>query len=306
MSWTSSGEPCTASWRSNPGDRSYPAGRIHLAAVVEQAPIESWTPGGSEPFCYRSGMSVTRPTTTKRPTNEPAPSAGCDPSPATGAGAALARQGFVTRHLGRMDYLEAWDLQRETHAAVVAGSQPPTLLLVEHPPVITFGKKGGRENLLADEAWLCEQGFSLYDIERGGDVTYHGPGQLVGYPIFRVGRSVHAFLRGLEGAMVDVLAEFGIAATGSPGYAGVWAGNDKVVAIGVAIKRGVSFHGFAMNVHTDLTHFDTIVPCGLEDKGVASLTSLLGRPVGLAEVEAPLIGSLRARFDVSVPERLNP
>lgn len=218
----------------------------------------------------------------------------------------LPQQGFAVKRLGRMDYREAYQVQLDTHAAVAEGSEPPTLLLVEHPPVITFGKKGGRENLLADETWLDEHGFTLYDIERGGDVTYHGPGQLVGYPIFRVGRRVQVFLRSLEQAMVDVLSDLGIVATGSPGYAGVWVGDEKVVAIGVAIKRDVSFHGFAMNVHTDLSHFETIVPCGLSDKGVASVSSLLGRHVALAEIEPLVVHHLRTHFGDSEPERLRP
>lgn len=195
-----------------------------------------------------------------------------------------------------MDYKAAWEVQLETHAAVAEGHAPPTLLLVEHPPVVTFGKKGGREHLLVSEAFLRERGFSLYDIERGGDVTYHGPGQLVGYPIFRVGKRVQDYLRKLETVMVRVLAGYGIESCGSPGYAGVWVGNDKVVAIGVAIKRDVSFHGFAMNVHTDLNHFNYIVPCGLKGKGVTSLSKLLGREVTLAEVKPKLIRTFQDVF----------
>ena len=203
---------------------------------------------------------------------------------------------FELRDLGRLDYKEAWEAQLATHAAVVAGDAPPTLLLVEHPPVVTFGKKGGRENLLVREDFLLEKGFSLYDVERGGDVTYHGPGQVVGYPIFRVGRRVQAYLRGLEGAMINVLAGYGVEGVGSPGYAGVWVGNDKVVAIGVAIKRDVSFHGFAINVSTNLNHFNYIVPCGLQGKGVASLSSLLGRQVSLDEVKPKLVAAFREVF----------
>jgi lipoyl(octanoyl) transferase len=203
---------------------------------------------------------------------------------------------FVVRDLGTLSYREAWDIQLETHAAVVAGSAPPTLLLVEHPPVITFGRKGGRHNLLASETFLRERGFDLFDVERGGDVTYHGPGQLVGYPIFPVGRRVQEYLRMLEGALVDVLGLFGVEGQGSPGYAGVWVGDEKVVAIGVAIKQDVSFHGFAFNVHTDLQHFDYIVPCGLADKGVTSLSRLLGRDVTLDEVKPPIIESLQEAF----------
>ncbi len=208
---------------------------------------------------------------------------------------------FVVRDLGRMAYARAWDEQHRTHAQVVAGEAPPTLLLVEHPPVVTFGRKGGRENLLVAEDVLRDEGFDLFDIERGGDVTYHGPGQLVGYPVFPVGKRVQEFLRGLERALIDVLAEYGIDAVGSPGYAGVWVGNDKVVAIGVAIKRDVAFHGFALNVSTDLRHFDYIVPCGLRGKGVASLSSLTGREVTLEEVKPRVVRSLRTVFGGEAP-----
>ena len=206
---------------------------------------------------------------------------------------------LVVRDLGRLDYRAAWDVQLETHAAVAEGRAAPTLLLVEHPPVITFGKKGGRTNLLADPAALEAQGFSLYDIERGGDVTYHGPGQLVGYPILPIGRMVRSYLRNLEAVMVQVLAEYGITGEGSPGYAGVWVGDEKVVAIGVAIKRNVSFHGFAMNVSTDLSHFSYIVPCGIQDKGVTSLSRLLGRTVTLAEVKPKLLKAFADVFDMT-------
>ena len=206
---------------------------------------------------------------------------------------------LLVRDLGRLDYRAAWDVQLETHAAVAEGRQPPTLLLVEHPPVITFGKKGGRDNLLADPAWLEAQGFSLYDIERGGDVTYHGPGQLVGYPILPIGRAVRSYLRNLEAVMVQVLAEYGVSGVGSPGYAGVWVGDEKVVAIGVAIKRNVSFHGFAMNVSTDLAHFSHIVPCGIADRGITSLSKLLDRPVTLAEVKPKLIRAFAETFELN-------
>lgn len=204
-------------------------------------------------------------------------------------------EAFTVRDLGKLDYKEAWDVQRKTHRQVVEGAEP-TLLLVEHPPVITFGKKGGRDNLLADEAELKREGFSLYDIERGGDVTYHGPGQLVGYPIFRVGRRVRDYLRRIEAVHVNVLAEYALRSAGSPGYAGVWVGDEKVVAIGVAIKRHVSFHGFAMNVHTDLNHFNYIVPCGIADKGVTSISRLVGRHVSLDEVKPKVIRAFREVF----------
>ena len=207
---------------------------------------------------------------------------------------------LIVRDLGTLDYQQAWEVQLTTHAAVAEGRTPPTLLLVEHPPVITFGKKGGRANLLTDPATLDAQGFSLYDIERGGDVTYHGPGQLVGYPILPIGRFVRNYLRDLEAVMVALLADYGVVGAGSPGYAGVWVGDEKVVAIGVAIKRHVSFHGFALNVATDLTHFAHIVPCGIQGRGVTSLSQLLGRTVTLGEIKPKLVQHFAEVFGVTV------
>lgn len=208
---------------------------------------------------------------------------------------------FVVRDLGRLGYRDAWDVQHEVHDAVARGAAPPTLLLVEHDPVITFGRKGGRDHLRVAPDVLVRRGFELVDIERGGDVTYHGPGQLVGYPILPIGRRVRDYLRRLEGAVVDLAADYGVAALGSPGYAGVWIGDAKLCAIGVAIKRNVSFHGFALNVATDLTHFDTIVPCGLEGTSVTSLSRLTGRDVPLAEAADRLVPHLARRLGDMLP-----
>lgn len=205
-------------------------------------------------------------------------------------------EAFVVHDLGRMGYRDAWAEQHRLHALVADGRQPPTLIFVEHPRVVTFGKKGGREHLRVAEEVLTARGFDMVDIERGGDVTYHGPGQLVGYPIFPVGRRVQEYLRKLEAVMVRVLRAYAIEAVGSPGYAGVWVGDAKVVAIGVAIKRDVSFHGFAMNVTTDLRDFDTIVPCGLEGKTVASIASLTGRAVSLDEVKPKMVAAFNDVF----------
>lgn len=211
---------------------------------------------------------------------------------------------FAVRDLGRLSYRDAWRVQHETHAAVVAGERPPTVLFVEHDPVLTFGRKGGRNHLLVPESELIARGFELIDVERGGDVTYHGPGQLVGYPILPIGRRVRDYLRRIEAAIVDLAAEYGVQAEGSPGYAGVWIGDEKLCAIGVAVKRGVSFHGFALNVATDLSHFETIVPCGLEDTSVTSLTRLAGREVGLDEARDRLVPHLvRHVRDLLAPAR---
>lgn len=208
---------------------------------------------------------------------------------------------FAVRDLGRLSYRDAWRVQHDVHDAVARGEAAPTVLLVEHAPVITFGRKGGREHLRVSPERLVELGFELIDIERGGDVTYHGPGQLVGYPILPIGRRVRDYLRRLEASVVDLAAEYGVTATGSPGYAGVWIGDAKLCAIGVAIKRGVSFHGFALNVATDLSHFDTIVPCGLEGTTVTSLAALTGRTVTMAEAKQRLLPHLGRRLGDMLP-----
>ena len=204
---------------------------------------------------------------------------------------------FIVEDLGFLDYKEAWQVQLNTHAKVVQSLKPPTLLLVEHPPVITFGKKAkDHRNLLVNEQELKQQGITFYDIERGGDVTYHGPGQLVGYAIFNVGRRVREFLRKLEQAIILCLAEYGLEGKGSEGYAGVWIGEEKIAAIGVAIKRDVAFHGFALNVHTNLVHFNSIVPCGLEDKKVTSLSKVLGQEISLEVVKPKIIRAFEKIF----------
>jgi lipoyl(octanoyl) transferase len=204
--------------------------------------------------------------------------------------------GFVVEDLGLLPYGEAWAYQKRVHKEVAEGLRPETLLLLEHPRVITLGRKATGENLLFPESWYRENGFELYWVERGGDVTYHGPGQLVGYPIFRVGRRVRDFLRRLEAAIVKVAASYGIEAHPSPGYAGVWVGEDKLSAIGVAVKEDVSFHGFALNVNTDLNDFSVIVPCGLKGKGVTSLERLLGHPVPMEEVKARVVAAFEEVF----------
>lgn len=209
--------------------------------------------------------------------------------------------GFLVEDLGLMPYLEAWEYQKRVHQEVAQGVRPETLLLVEHPRIITLGRKATGENLLFPEAWYKEMGFELFWVERGGDVTYHGPGQLVGYPIFRVGRKVRDFLRRLEEALIKVAASYGIEAYPSPGYAGVWVRQgpgeeEKLAAIGVAVKEGVSFHGFALNVNTDLNDFSVIIPCGLKGKGVTSLERLLGHKVPMEEVKARVVAAFEEVF----------
>lgn len=219
-----------------------------------------------------------------------------DPATASSTGFRFRVQ-FHVAWLGRLPYAQAWERQRALHAAVAAGEAPATLLLVEHERVITFGRKGGRENLRVSEEELLRRGFDIHACERGGDVTYHGPGQLVGYPIFPVGRRVRDYLRSLEAVLIRVLALHGVSANGSPGYAGVWVGDEKVAAIGVAVQREVAFHGFALNVLTDLSDFATIVPCGIGDRGVTSLERLTGKPVTLAGVIPQVIRAFELEFN---------
>lgn len=188
---------------------------------------------------------------------------------------------FAVTDLGTMPYRDAWALQKERHAAVAAGARPE-LLLVEHPPVLTLGRsarEGG--NVLAPRALLEAQGIEVIAVERGGDVTYHGPGQLVAYPIFPVGRRVRDFLRLLEAATVAALGELGLPdARPNPGYAGVYLNDrsehgrtvaQKIASIGVAVKGHVALHGVGLNVRTDLSHFDLIRPCGLSDTAMTSV-----------------------------------
>jgi lipoyl(octanoyl) transferase len=170
------------------------------------------------------------------------------------------------RDLGRMEYGAAWELQRELVEKRKRGLVPDQLLFVEHPHVVTLGRNGRMQNLLASEEALRAAGISFYEIDRGGDITYHGPGQIVGYPIFDLRewkRDVVAYVRTMEQALIGALADFGIAGTHSEGATGVWVDGRKIAAIGVHISRWVTSHGFALNHTTDLNYFKYIVPCGL-------------------------------------------
>jgi lipoyl(octanoyl) transferase len=206
-------------------------------------------------------------------------------------------------HLGRMEYAAALRLQAECVARRKAGEIPDTLLLVEHSPVFTLGRNARREHLLASPARLVEAGIEVFETNRGGDVTYHGPGQLVGYPILDLRqhrRDIAWYMRSLEEVFIGVAAEFGVEARRLAGAAGVWVGNDKLVAMGVHLSRWVTSHGFALNVSTDLGYFEWIVPCGLRDRGVTSLEKLLGRRVELADVEERVIAQFGKVFGFEI------
>jgi lipoate-protein ligase B len=193
---------------------------------------------------------------------------------------------------GRLAYGDAWALQKTLLAARQAASVPDTVLFVEHPPVITLGRAARASNVLATPGLLAARGIEVFQIERGGDVTYHGPGQLVGYPIVDLrafDEDVVRYVRALEGALIDALAAWGIDGGRLAGFPGVWTGGAKIAAIGVAVKRKVTMHGFALNVDPDLAAFDLINPCGL-GRPVTSVARVLGCPVTLDEV-VPRVGS---------------
>lgn len=187
--------------------------------------------------------------------------------------------------LGFREFGEVWRLQQDLVAARQRDEIPDTLILVEHPDVVTLGRGARRHNLLRPDA------MPVFEIERGGDVTYHGPGQLVGYPIFFLQgeeRDLHRYLRNLEEALILTAGDLGVSAARRAGWTGVWAGERKLASIGVAVKRWVTLHGFALNVATDLARFAAINPCGLEATVMTSLSAVLDRPVSLAEVR-PLV-----------------
>lgn len=194
--------------------------------------------------------------------------------------------------LGYADYQSTWDLQKRIVDEVVQGQSPETLILVEHPHVITRGIKCRRKPKPSTD-------MSVFDIERGGEETYHGPGQLVGYPIIhltRRGLKITDYIRTLEGILIETLFQFGIEGKRVKGFTGVWAGDKKIASIGVAVRRWVTYHGFALNVNTDLNYFKTINPCGLEPEVMTSMESILGHPVSMEEIKKALIQAFEKKL----------
>lgn len=209
------------------------------------------------------------------------------------------------RRLGLVPYSEALKLQRELVEERRAGRVPDLLLLLQHRPVITLGVKGdgGRSNVLATAERLAELGIEVSESGRGGDVTYHGPGQIVGYPILDLKPDrcdVHRYVRDLEEVMIRVCTDYGVSAGRINGLTGAWVGNEKIGAIGVRISRWITSHGFAFNVNTSLEHFQLIVPCGISDRGVTSLATAAGRELSISDIEDHVIRHCAAVFDASV------
>ena len=205
----------------------------------------------------------------------------------------------VRRLPGLVPYAEAWELQAELVQLRKADSVPDTLLLLEHSPVFTVGRAArDASNLGAGEGYLRSLGAEVFWSDRGGDATFHGPGQLVGYPILRLrDRDTHGYLRRLEEVIIRTLADYGLEGWHHPEYTGVWVGEKKIAAIGVKFSSGwITSHGFALNVSTDLTWFDRITPCGIREFGVSSLQRELGHQVEMAEVERRVAEHFRETF----------
>jgi len=221
--------------------------------------------------------------------------------------ASLDRRELWVDRLGMMPYAVALDLQREVARARVNGTIPEdVLLLVEHPPVVTLGRSAKNEHLLASPDLLSAQGVELFEVERGGDVTFHGPGQLVGYPIVdlkRHRRDLHWYLRQVEEALMLALGELGIVAERNPGLTGVWTQGRKIASIGVHARDWVTWHGFALNVSTDLRYFNLMVPCGIQAVQMTSVAAELGTPMGIEPVADAVANAMARVFDLESLDR---
>lgn len=205
--------------------------------------------------------------------------------------------------LGRTDYKSAWNLQKKLVDLRHQGEVDDLLLFTEHNPVITMGRAGSPKNVLSSAEELKKRNVELHVIERGGDVTFHGPGQLVIYPILDLnghGRDLHKYLRNLEQVIIGVLNDYGIEAGTKEGLTGVWADNHKLAAIGVAVSRWITYHGAALNVNTDLDYFKLINPCGITDYPVGSIKSALGKEIGLDEVTGKMEKSFADIFGYDI------
>jgi len=205
--------------------------------------------------------------------------------------------------LGLLDYQQAFDLQDRLLQKRIAGEITDTLLLLEHPPTLTMGRTDDAKNLLVSEALLRERGIAIYPTDRGGSITWHGPGQLVGYPIIDLGsrdRDVHRYIRDLEEVIIRTLKTYSITSGRDKANVGVWVGPEKIAAIGVKVRKWVTKHGFAVNVNSDLTHFSLINPCGITDRGVTAMAGLLGHEVDMADVRETVIEVFSEVFQMPV------
>lgn len=205
--------------------------------------------------------------------------------------------------IGTTEYAPVWDFQKALLRDRIEGKIPDTILLTEHNNTYTIGKSGGDDHLLASDEELRNKDIALFKIDRGGDITYHGPGQIVCYPIIDLNNhyhDVHRYLRDLEEVVIRTLRRYSVEGYREPDYTGVWAAGEKICAIGVKVSHWVTMHGFAFNVNTDLSYFGRIIPCGIFHKGVTSLSQLLDRPVSMEEVKEAIAGELAAVFQTEI------
>lgn len=208
--------------------------------------------------------------------------------------------------LGKIDYKEAWDLQYEILKLRLTRKINDVLLLLEHPHTYTLGKTADIKNLVSDEAELNKNEISVFNIDRGGDITYHGPGQVVGYPIIDLSewqKDTHKYLRALEEVIIKTLSNYGIIGSRNSDYTGVWIDNRKIAAIGIKVSRWITMHGFAFNVNTDLSRFNGIIPCGIKDKEVTSLKNEIGSSIEVEEVKLILLNAFREVFNYDLVEK---
>lgn len=205
--------------------------------------------------------------------------------------------------LGLIDYREAWDLQKSLFERRLNNEIPDTLLLLEHPNTYTLGKTAHKENLIGSDKFLEEKGVKVYDIDRGGDITYHGPGQIVGYAIFDLKdwkQDAHQYLRSLEEVIIQTCDDFGLKTSRNEKHTGVWIENRKICAIGIKISRWITMHGFALNVNTDLGLFDGIVPCGISNKEVTSLKKEFNHEFEIQSIKRSILNNVKKIFNYKI------
>ncbi|MEO8512222.1 MAG: lipoyl(octanoyl) transferase LipB [Ignavibacteria bacterium] len=204
--------------------------------------------------------------------------------------------------LGFADYKEVWDLQRETHLNKQNNRESEDILYtVEHNHVYTLGKTGTRDHILISDEDMKQKGISYYEIDRGGDITYHGPGQLVVYPILDLNnyyKDTHRYLRDLEETVILTLKDIGIEAHREEEFTGVWVGEEKICAIGIKVSRWITMHGIAFNINTELSYFDKIIPCGIFHKGVTSIGKITGEKADFERIKAIYVGNFRTVFEL--------
>lgn len=207
--------------------------------------------------------------------------------------------------LGRTLYKDVWDLQRDVNLYKQKNTCTDLIITTEHEHVYTLGRSGDKNHLLLDDEELADKNISYFEIDRGGDLTYHGPGQLVVYPVIDLSnyeKDSHKYLRNLEEVIILTLKEYGIDSKQDEEYTGVWVGDSKICAIGIKISRWITMHGLAFNVNNDLSHFGKIIPCGIFHKGVTNMKSVLGSDVDLKEVSSRILRNFEKIFDIKIRE----